>query len=150
MSRASFAKRLSGFWITQAVGKPPRAWSASWALGLEGQHPNGSRSAGITTGYRPKKPWPLYNRVGIEQAEIVIATEGEKCANSLIALGFCGTTSPGGAGKAAHTDWGGLLILQGRLKEAEKILRQGLKLFKDDADLHYNLSIALNKQGRKL
>ena len=50
----------------------------------------------------------------------------------------------------AYKNLGGLLILQGRLKEAEKILRQGLKLFKNDDDLHHNLNIALNKQGRKL
>ena len=54
------------------------------------------------------KPWPLYNRSGIEQAEQVVVVEGEKCADALIALGICATTSPCGAGKAQHADWGRL------------------------------------------
>lgn len=32
-------------------------------------------------------------------------TEGEKCADALIALGLLATTSQGGAGRAAETDW---------------------------------------------
>jgi len=54
------------------------------------------------------KPWPLYNRAGIEQANEIIVTEGEKCCDSLISLGLCTTTSPGGAGKASHANWGPL------------------------------------------
>ncbi|HRS12979.1 MAG TPA: AAA family ATPase [Sedimentisphaerales bacterium] len=51
------------------------------------------------------KPWPLYNRVAIAEAEQVVVVEGEKKADALIALGICATTSPCGAGKAAHADW---------------------------------------------
>ncbi|HPC93819.1 MAG TPA: hypothetical protein PLU87_02680, partial [Sedimentisphaerales bacterium] len=53
----------------------------------------------------PSKPWPLYNRAGIAEAEQIVVVEGEKCADALIALGICATTSPCGAGKAAHADW---------------------------------------------
>ena len=51
------------------------------------------------------KPWPLYNRSGIERAEQVVVVEGEKCADALFALGICATTSPCGAGKAQYADW---------------------------------------------
>ena len=51
------------------------------------------------------KPWPLYNRAGIEKADEVIVVEGEKCCDFLTGLGFCATTSPAGAGKAAYADW---------------------------------------------
>jgi len=54
----------------------------------------------------PSKPWPLYNRAGIAEADQIVVVEGEKCADALIALGICATTSPCGAGKAAHADWG--------------------------------------------
>jgi hypothetical protein len=53
----------------------------------------------------PPKPWPLYNRAGIAEAEQIVVVEGEKCADALIALGIWATTSPCGAGKAAHADW---------------------------------------------
>jgi hypothetical protein len=56
----------------------------------------------------PEKPWPLYNRAGIEQADEIIAGEGEKVCDALNNLGFCATTAPGGAGKAAYADWGPL------------------------------------------
>jgi hypothetical protein len=49
---------------------------------------------------------PLYNLAGIEQAEQVVVVEGEKAADALIDVGICATTSPCGAGKAQHADWG--------------------------------------------
>jgi len=51
------------------------------------------------------KPWPIYNEANVEQADEVIIAEGEKASDALIALGLCATTSPCGAGKAAHADW---------------------------------------------
>jgi len=52
-----------------------------------------------------EKPWPLFNQSGIEHAKTFIVVEGERCADSLIALDFCATTSPAGAGKAAYANW---------------------------------------------
>lgn len=49
---------------------------------------------------------PLYNQVGIKDAESVVVVEGEKAADALIGIGICATTAPGGAGKdAADVDW---------------------------------------------
>ena len=56
----------------------------------------------------PPKPWPLYNRARIAQADRLIVVEGEKCVHTLHAVGIIATTSPAGAGKAAHADWGPL------------------------------------------
>ncbi|ARN57704.1 AAA family ATPase [Sedimentisphaera salicampi] len=53
----------------------------------------------------PPKPWPLYNRTRIRQADSVIVVEGEKCVHKLTEHGYIATTSPGGAGKAALADW---------------------------------------------
>ncbi|MHC4538303.1 MAG: AAA family ATPase [Planctomycetota bacterium] len=53
----------------------------------------------------PAKPWPVFNRAGIAKADEVVICEGEKCSDAIIRLGFCATTSPGGAGKAAYADW---------------------------------------------
>ena len=56
--------------------------------------------------HRAPDPRPLYNQVGIKQAQEVILVEGEKCAEALIGLGFCATTAMNGA-KAPldKTDW---------------------------------------------
>lgn len=54
----------------------------------------------------PKKPWPLYNRSGIINAKEVFVVEGEKCVEAMKSVGIKAvTTSPCGAGKAAHADW---------------------------------------------
>lgn len=53
----------------------------------------------------PSKPWPLYNRTRLRQADAVVVVEGEKCVHALTRAGVVATTSPGGAGKAAHADW---------------------------------------------
>ena len=60
------------------------------------------------TGYvmqAPAKPWPLYNRARIQQADTVVVVEGEKCVHALHEFGITATTSPAGAGKASHADW---------------------------------------------
>lgn len=64
-----------------------------------------SPTAGGYVTKAPPKPWPLYKRREIAQSEIVIVVEGEKCADVLGRFGFTATTSPGGAGKAAYTDY---------------------------------------------
>jgi len=54
----------------------------------------------------PKKPWPLYRRDEIKDADEVIVVEGEKCVEALVAVGIKAvTTAPCGAGKAQHCDW---------------------------------------------
>ena len=53
----------------------------------------------------PAKPWPIYNRKRIMQAESVVIVEGEGCVHALQAYGIVATTSPCGAGKAEHADW---------------------------------------------
>ncbi|MBN1126943.1 MAG: AAA family ATPase [Sedimentisphaerales bacterium] len=53
----------------------------------------------------PPKPWPLYNRTRILQADTVIVVEGEKCVHALQSIGITATTSPCGAGKAEYCDW---------------------------------------------
>ena len=53
----------------------------------------------------PPKPWPLYRRDAIREAERVVVVEGEKAADALAELGVAATTSPGGAGNGAHADW---------------------------------------------
>lgn len=53
----------------------------------------------------PGKPWPIYNRGRIKQADTVAVVEGEKCVHALHDYGVTATTSPAGAGKAEHADW---------------------------------------------
>lgn len=53
----------------------------------------------------PPKPWPIYNRIELQNAEQVIVVEGEKCVHQLRKARFVGTTSPAGAGKAQYADW---------------------------------------------
>lgn len=53
----------------------------------------------------PPDPKPLYNRGRIRSARRVVVVEGEKCVHALHAAGIIATTSPMGAGKAAHADW---------------------------------------------
>jgi len=62
----------------------------------------------VETGFvfqAPAKPWPLYNRKRIEQAQLIIVVEGERCVHALHKYGFIATTSPCGAGKAEYADW---------------------------------------------
>src|SRR5438128_2162715 len=54
---------------------------------------------------RPEGKLPLYNRIGIKDAQTVIVCEGEKAVHTLTAIGIEATTSPMGAGKAALADW---------------------------------------------
>jgi putative DNA primase/helicase len=51
------------------------------------------------------KPKPLYNQPAVLNADLVLVTEGEKDADTLNGLGFFATTSAGGSGSAAKTDW---------------------------------------------
>lgn len=60
---------------------------------------------GFTWG-APSGPWPLYNRTRIMESDTIIIVEGEKCVHALQDIGIVATTSPGGAGKAFHADWG--------------------------------------------
>ena len=59
---------------------------------------------GFVKGGAPK-PWPIYNRSRILDADAVVVVEGEKAVHSLHTAGFTATTSPAGAGKAALADW---------------------------------------------
>jgi hypothetical protein len=53
----------------------------------------------------PEKPWPLYNRGRILNADTVVVVEGEKCVHALYDYGIVATTNPAGAGKAEYADW---------------------------------------------
>lgn len=53
----------------------------------------------------PPKPWPLYNRKRIQQADTVVVVEGEKVVHALHEYGVIATTSPAGAGKSEYADW---------------------------------------------
>lgn len=53
----------------------------------------------------PPKPWPIYNRTRIKQADTVLLVEGEKCVHAAATIGVVATTSPCGAGKAEYADW---------------------------------------------
>lgn len=52
----------------------------------------------------PPKPWPLYARDAIGKSDTVIVVEGERCCDVLAPYGIAATTTPFGAGKAAHCD----------------------------------------------
>jgi len=53
-------------------------------------------------------PWPLYRQNSLENPGLVFVVEGEKCADTLTALGFAATTSPHGAGSARKANWAAL------------------------------------------
>lgn len=53
----------------------------------------------------PAAPRPLYNRSRMLAAEQIVIVEGEKVVHALAEIGIVATTSPGGAGNAAHADW---------------------------------------------
>lgn len=53
----------------------------------------------------PPKPWPIYRRSSIKDFDAVVVVEGEKCADTLEAIGIPATTSPCGAGNADNADW---------------------------------------------
>lgn len=59
---------------------------------------------GMFVAKAPEKPWPIYNRIRVRDADTVVFVEGEKCVEALAQLGIVATTSPGGAGKAEHCD----------------------------------------------
>jgi putative DNA primase/helicase len=50
-------------------------------------------------------PLPLYRLPDLTGEPEAWVTEGEKCADVLVGLGLVGTTSAGGADRAAGTDW---------------------------------------------
>jgi len=52
----------------------------------------------------PPKPWPLYHLPNVTQADTILIAEGEKSVDALAAFGIVATTTPFGAGKAAHCD----------------------------------------------
>lgn len=47
--------------------------------------------------WKAPDPRPLYNLPGINDADLVFLVEGEKCADALIAVGYCATTLIGGS-----------------------------------------------------
>ena len=51
---------------------------------------------------------PLFQLDALGSSQRVFVTEGEKCVQELAALGCTATTSSGGAGAAAKSDWGPL------------------------------------------
>jgi hypothetical protein len=51
------------------------------------------------------EPRPLYRLAEVSNAQRVIVTEGEKCADAACTLGFVATTSAGGSQAANKTDW---------------------------------------------
>lgn len=64
-------------------------------------HPVGD----LFTWGKPEGLWPLYNRARLRLCKVVVVVEGEKAVHALHDIGITATTSPGGAGKAAHADW---------------------------------------------
>lgn len=50
-------------------------------------------------------PKPLYHLPKVLEAEHVIVTEGEKCAEAASSLGYIATTSAGGSKAASKSDW---------------------------------------------
>lgn len=48
---------------------------------------------------------PIFNRIAIKSASIVVLVEGEKCVKALRDSGWTGTTSPGGAQNGDKADW---------------------------------------------
>ncbi|MDO5385926.1 MAG: AAA family ATPase [Pseudomonadota bacterium] len=60
----------------------------------------------ISHNYKFPEIRPLFNLPLIKKSEKVIIVEGEKCAESITAQGFCGTTALGGANTLIEkTDW---------------------------------------------
>ncbi len=54
----------------------------------------------------PPDPRPLYNQPGMAASDVVVLTEGEKCAQALIGYGVCATTAMHGAkAPVDKTDW---------------------------------------------
>ena len=55
---------------------------------------------------RAAGPASAYNQPGIAAADMVVLTEGEKCAQALITIGICATTAMHGANAPVDkTDW---------------------------------------------
>lgn len=83
----------------------------------------------------PSKPWPIYNRTRIQNADRIIVVEGEKCVHALNAIGTVATTSPGGAGKAQYADWallaGKEVYLWPDNDSADKGVRKGIAHMRD-------------------
>lgn len=66
--------------------------------------PHRAVDGGFVLGAGPK-PWPLYNRCRLKNAQSVVVVEGEKCVHALHKIGIVATTSLSGASNAAHADW---------------------------------------------
>jgi hypothetical protein len=62
--------------------------------------PDGSWAVGD-----PPGPLPLYGLPWLDGADVIFATEGEKCADAVCDLGLIATTSAHGSGSAAKSDW---------------------------------------------
>ncbi|MDO8629782.1 MAG: DUF3987 domain-containing protein, partial [Phycisphaerales bacterium] len=56
----------------------------------------------------PTGPFPLFGLTTLANAELVIVTEGERCAATARTLGYVATTSAFGSKSAAKTDWSAL------------------------------------------
>ena len=54
---------------------------------------------------KPAGKQPIYNLPGIAASTSIVVVEGEKCADALLAIGICATTSPGGSGNAKDANW---------------------------------------------
>lgn len=53
----------------------------------------------------PQGQLPLYRLNELQAEGVVLVAEGEKCADELVRLGYCATTSSHGANSARRTDW---------------------------------------------
>jgi hypothetical protein len=75
-----------------------------WRLGLG---PWAKRATNEDGTPGPVKLVPMYNLAGLRRANggTLYVVEGEKCADALIELGLCATTSQGGSGRAKETNW---------------------------------------------
>lgn len=134
---AAAARWLGSDWLALYIEPPPRKvngkaalddlgmYTAKWDyLSAEGKPIVCVYRYDLSTGktYRPRdlvrgvagtpNPRPLYNLPGLREAQEVVLVEGEKCAQALIDIGICATTTMSGAqAPVGKTDWS---PLQGR------------------------------------
>lgn len=78
---------------------------------------------------------PIYNRIRLRNAPLVIVVEGEKCVHALAALQIVATTSPGGSAAAGKADWSplaGKVVVLWRDHDApgEKYMREVFEILK--------------------
>jgi hypothetical protein len=97
--------RSSACWTYHDSGGRPVGVVVRWDR-PEGKviRPVARHSDGWRVGAMPN-PRPLYGLPGLAMADRVVVCEGEKPADAAGRLGFTATTSAGGAGAAAKTDW---------------------------------------------